>query len=43
LVVLFRKRLAFLFAKGANNISAACSISGRIQRFPEESTNCPLS
>src|ERR1700738_2373148 len=43
LVVPFRKKLAFLLAKGANNVSAACSISVPSQRFPEESTNCPLS
>src|SRR6267378_5310232 len=37
------RKLAFLLAKGASKVSAPFPISARpIQRFPEESTNCPL-
>src|SRR6267378_840465 len=43
-VVSSRRKLAFLFAKGASSICAAFSISVRPdQHLPEESTNCPFS
>jgi hypothetical protein len=38
------RKLAFLFANGASNVSAAFSICVRpLQRLPAESTNCPFS
>src|ERR1700726_285857 len=41
-VVSSRRKLAFLFAKGASKVSAPFSISVRPnQRFPEESIICP--